>query len=336
MSRRIIALLSLTALALTGCTAVAEQPAAPSTTMDRQDVSSSGPAGREASSSPAVPTLEADLTATTSKKVIPGSKLTGPAALTVLKTLPVKGKAPKTGYNRNAKFGNGWKDFDGDKCDERQDSLARDMSKVKFKDARKCTVASGTLHDLYTGKAINWKVKAGSVDIDHVVALSQAWQSGAQQLSQSQRQALANDPLNLISSDASANRQKGDKNTAEWLPSNKGFRCQYVATQVSVKKKYALSVTAAEKVAMTKVLNTCKSQKAAKVTPVKPGGKATAPQSPSKEPTSPKGTSGKVSGTVSAGAYCKAADQGKRGTSKTGKTYTCKTSGTDTRLRWRA
>ncbi|WP_347040389.1 HNH endonuclease family protein [Glutamicibacter halophytocola] len=98
------------------------------------------------------------------------------------------------------------------------------MSKVKFKDRKKCTVASGTLHDKYTGKKINWKVKSGSVDIDHVVALKNSWISGAQKLSQAQRQALANDPLNLIAADASANRQKGDKNAAEWPPRNKSFR----------------------------------------------------------------------------------------------------------------
>lgn len=201
-----------------------------------------------------------------------GPALTGPAATSVLNTLAVKGKAAATGYDRNGKFGNGWKDFDGDKCDERQDTLARDMTRLKFKDAKKCTVASGTLKDLYTDRTINWKVNSGSVDIDHVVALKNAWISGAQQLSQGQRQALANDPLNLISSDASANRSKGDRNAAEWLPTNKGFRCQYVATQISVKAKYALAVTAAEKAAMATVLKTCPKQPAAKATPIKPGG----------------------------------------------------------------
>ncbi|MFC3372259.1 HNH endonuclease family protein [Glutamicibacter protophormiae] len=266
---------------------------------------------------------------TKSKAVKPGAKLDGTKALTVLNTLPVKGKAPATGYNRNTKFGNGWKDFDKDKCDERQEALSRDMSKVKFKDKKKCTVASGTLNDLYTGRQINWKVKSGSVDIDHVVALKNAWISGGQQLSQAQRQALANDPLNLIAADASANRQKGDKNAAEWLPKNKSFRCQYVATQISVKKKYALSVTSAEKKAMSKVLDSCKNQKAAKVTPIKPAGSSKS--TTSSKPKAP----GTVKVTVSPGAFCKGADKGKRGKSKAGKTYTCKSSKSESRLRWR-
>lgn len=318
MLRRALAIFSIGALALTGCSQVS----------DREQASS------HVSQAPVehVELLDFELASTAAGKVKPGAKLTGPKALSMLNSLPVKGKAPATGYNRNKKFGNGWKDFDKDKCDERQDTLSRDMSKVKYKDRKKCTVSSGTLHDSYTGKRINWKVKAGSVDIDHVVALKNAWISGGQKLSQSQRQALANDPLNLMASSATANRQKGAKNTAEWLPKNKSFRCQYVATQVSVKKKYALSVTGAEKTAMKKVLNTCKNQKAAKVKPIKPNGSKVTPK-----PKSPKKVeSHYIKGTVHPGSYCKQADRGKKGKSKAGKTYTCKTSKTDSRLRWRA
>ena len=256
------------------------------------------------------------------------SKLTGPKATSVLKTLKVKGKAAGTGYSRNGKFGNGWKDFDGDKCNQRQDALARDMSKVRFADAKRCQVASGTLNDRYTGRTIRWKTGTGSVDIDHVVALKNAWISGAQRLSQAQRLKLANDPLNLIAADSSANRAKGSSNAAEWLPKHKAFRCQYVATQISVKKKYALSVTAAEKAAMSRVLATCPGQKAAKTTPIQPTGT-------SGTGTSGGSTAGTVSGTVTAGAFCKAADKGKKGRSASGTTYTCKASSTEARLRWR-
>ncbi|WP_159612508.1 HNH endonuclease family protein [Glutamicibacter sp. JC586] len=318
MPRKLFALLCAGILVLAGCTTPT-------------DSYSSSPA-KNAVPAPLVSSqaLIVERAATSSKKVSAGAKLTGPKATVMLKSLPVKGKAAATGYNRNKKFGNGWKDFDGDKCDERQDTLSRDMSKVKFKDRKKCTVASGTLNDKYTNKRINWKVKSGSVDIDHVVALKNAWISGGQKLSQSQRQALANDPLNLIAADASANRQKGEKNTAEWLPKNKSFRCQYVATQISVKKKYALSVTKAEKNAMTKVLNTCKNQKGAKVTTVKPGGsapKATPKKKTSKAPAT-------VKGTVHPGSYCKNVDKGKRGKSKAGKLYTCKYDANG-KLRWR-
>lgn len=265
-------------------------------------------------------------------KVRPGAKLTGSRAGTVLRSLPVKGKAPATGYNRNVKFGNGFKDFNRNKCDERQDALRRDMSRVKYKDRRGCQVASGRLDDAYTGRAINWRIKAGSVDIDHVVALKNAWISGAQRLSQSQRQALANDPLNLMASSASANRSKGDRNAAEWLPRNNGFRCQYVATQVSVKRKYSLSVTSSEKSTMARVLKTCPQQRAAKVTPIKPAG-AVAKQTTTRKPASKKSVKSTAK-KVSPGAFC--SPRGARGVGKSnGKVYTCKTSRTDTRARWR-
>ncbi|MGO4297718.1 HNH endonuclease family protein [Glutamicibacter sp. MCAF14] len=320
MPRKLFAALCAAVLVLAGCSAPAE-PSALSNTQIAQAPE------LLATDQP----LLVERAATSSKKVNPGAKLKGPKATAMLKSLPVKGKAAATGYNRNKKFGNGWKDFDKDKCDERQDTLSRDMSKVKFKDRKKCTVASGTLHDRYTGKKINWKVKSGSVDIDHVVSLKNAWISGGQKLSQTQRQALANDPLNLMAASASANRQKGDKNTAEWLPKNKSFRCQYVATQISVKKKYALSVTKAEKTAMSKVLKTCRNQKAAKVTTIKPAG-STPKASPKKNTNKAPSV---VKGTVHPGAYCKAADKGKRGKSKAGKYYTCKADAKG-KLRWRA
>lgn len=265
-------------------------------------------------------------------KVRPGAKLTGSRARTVLNALPVKGKAAATGYNRNSKFGNGFKDFNRNKCDERQDALKRDMSRVKYKNHSRCQVASGRLDDAYTRKAINWKVKAGSVDIDHVVALKNAWISGAQRLSQSQRQALANDPLNLMAASASANRSKGDRNAAEWLPKNKGFRCQYVATQVSVKRKYALSVTKAEKTSIARVLKSCPKQRAAKVTPIKPAG-TVAKRSTTKK-SAPKKAVKTTARKVTPGSFC--SPRGARGIGKTnGKVYTCKTSRTDTRARWR-
>ncbi|MGL3806439.1 HNH endonuclease family protein [Paeniglutamicibacter sp. R2-26] len=270
--------------------------------------------------------------------VAPGAKLTGPSALTTLEALPVKGKAAATGYDRNGKFGNGWKDSDGNKCDERQDTLKRDMSKVKYKDGRNCQLASGTLNDAYTGTTINWKVNSGSVDIDHVVALKNVWISGGQKLTQEQRVAVANDPLNLMASQASANRSKGDDNAAEWLPSYKPFRCQYVATQIGVKKKYALSVTAAEKDAMKRVLRGCPTQKTAAVSPIKLSGKSpsVAPSTSKPAPTKAPSTTTAKPRQVSPGAYCAKADAGLTGVGKkNGKTYTCKASGTEARLRWR-
>ena len=100
------------------------------------------------------------------------------------------------------------------------------------------------------------------VQIDHVVALSDAWQKGAQQLDPAARERFANDPLNLLAVDGTANRQKSDGDAATWLPPRKGFRCDYVARQVSVKAAYGLWVTAAERDAIARVLATCPDQPA--------------------------------------------------------------------------
>jgi hypothetical protein len=177
-------------------------------------------------------------------------------ALAAVARLTVKGRAPKTGYTR-AQFGQAWFDLDRNGCDTRNDILRRDLHSRQMKNP--CKVLAGTLApDPYTGTSIRFVYGGASeVDIDHVVALSDAWQKGAGTWVAGKRLALANDPLNLLAVDASTNRAKGDGDTATWLPPNKSFRCTYVARQVAVKGKYGLWVTAAERDAMTRVLATC-------------------------------------------------------------------------------
>ncbi|MFJ9628914.1 HNH endonuclease family protein [Streptomyces sp. NPDC101175] len=183
----------------------------------------------------------------------------GGAALTAAESLPVKGRAPKTGYSRE-RFGSAWADTDSNGCDTRDDILKRDLKQVKFTGGD-CKVSYGVLEsDPYSGKEVIYRRGASLVDIDHLVALSDAWQKGAKYWDASKRIALANDPLNLLTVGASANRSKGDGDTATWVPPDKTYRCTYVAAQVAVKKKYELWVTAAEKAAMKKVLSACPGQ----------------------------------------------------------------------------
>ncbi|SFY47320.1 HNH endonuclease family protein [Streptomyces sp. F-1] len=190
----------------------------------------------------------------------PEEKGGGGAVLTAADALPVKGRAPKTGYSRD-RFGSAWADTDSNSCDTRDDILKRDLKDVKFTGGT-CKVTYGLLDpDPYSGKEITYRRGRSQVDIDHVVALSDAWQKGAKYWDASKRIALANDPLNLIAVDASANRGKGDGDAATWLPPDTAYRCTYVATQVAVKKKYGLWVTSAEKAAMKKVLAGCPDQK---------------------------------------------------------------------------
>lgn len=183
---------------------------------------------------------------------------TAPKALDVLNELAIKGRAPKTGYSRS-QFGDGWSEVLG--CDTRNEILRRDLESTVVN--TECQVVSGILNDPYTGKTITFErgsTTSQAVQIDHVVALSDAWQKGAQQLTPIERVDLANDPLELLAVDGTTNQQKGDGDAATWLPPNKVFRCQYVARQIAVKKKYRLWVTQAEKDAIVRVLSVCPGQ----------------------------------------------------------------------------
>ncbi|MBB5080307.1 HNH endonuclease family protein [Nonomuraea endophytica] len=177
-----------------------------------------------------------------------------------LDKLSVKGRAPRTGFERE-KFGPAWADVDRNGCDTRNDILKRDMREEKFKaGTHDCIVLTGVLDDPYSGKTIKFKRgndTSMAVQIDHVIPLSDAWQKGAQQWAAGKRREFANDPLNLMAVDGPLNGQKSDSDAATWLPPRKGYRCAYIARQIDVKVKYALWVTSAEKDAMERVLDGC-------------------------------------------------------------------------------
>ncbi|MCW2581155.1 MAG: uncharacterized protein JWR82_2756, partial [Blastococcus sp.] len=181
-------------------------------------------------------------------------------ALAALAAVEVKGRAPRTGYDRD-NFGSAWADVDRNGCDTRNDILARDLVDETFKaGTRNCVVLTGSLADPYRPQTIAFTRGQGTSDdvqIDHVVALSDAWQKGAQGLDRVRRTAFANDPLNLLAVDGPLNMQKGDGDAATWLPPNRGYRCAYVARQVAVKVSYQLWMTQAEKNAIATVLASC-------------------------------------------------------------------------------
>lgn len=184
-----------------------------------------------------------------------------PTAISVLNKLEVKGRAAKSGYARS-QFPH-WSDPDRNGCDSRNDVLKRDLKVISFKDGtRDCKVISGELVDPFSGKKIRFDLNTSvsNIDIDHIVALSNAWQTGAAYFDKDARSSIANDPLNLLAVDASLNRQKGDGDAATWLPPLKSFRCEYVARQVAVKFKYKLWVTAPEKKAISNILAKCPKQ----------------------------------------------------------------------------
>jgi hypothetical protein len=175
-----------------------------------------------------------------------------------LDRVAVKGRAPKTGYSR-ARFGPAWYDVDRNGCDTRNDVLHRDLRETTLRPGTSgCVVLSGTFTDPYTGRRLAFsKSRATAVQIDHVVALSDAWQTGAQQWTDTRRLTFANDPLNLQATDGPTNEQKGDADAASWLPPNRAYRCTYVERQIAVKVTYGLWATAAERDAFRRILATC-------------------------------------------------------------------------------
>jgi hypothetical protein len=239
------------------------------------------------------------------------------AASQLLATIAVKGRAPMTGYART-EFGSAWTDNNPaagghNGCDTRNDILTRDLIQTVIKN---CAVQSGVLHDPYTGKLINFHRGAATSDavqIDHVVALGDAWQTGAQTWPASTRVSLANDPLNLLAVNGPTNQAKGDADAASWLPPSKAYRCAYVARQVAVKARYGLWMTDAEHDAITLILRSCPTQRA----PAEPGRPSATPAStrsantsetrppapPSNTPTSPQSAAATPVASSSAPVY---------------------------------
>lgn len=161
-------------------------------------------------------------------------------------------------YSRD-EFGTAWSDVDHNSCDTRNDVLARDLENIEL-DADGCKVLTGTLADPYSGEQIDFQRGTDTsslVQIDHVVALADAWESGAWEWDAATRLAFANDPANLLAVSGSLNQEKGAGAADEWLPPNQDFQCEYVSAQVEVKTKYALSVTQSERDAMAQVIAGC-------------------------------------------------------------------------------
>ena len=253
---------------LAGLTALGAPACAP----DKND-SASGPAATPAASAPpatsaagrgapvttrATSTARRDPAHTSSIAATATPRGSRRNARAALDALPVKGRAPKTGYGRE-QFGDGWATVAG--CDMRDRILRRDLRGKVFATGDRCEVLRGRLDDPYTATAVRFVLGgAPDVDIDHVVALGDAWQKGAQQWSAAKRERFANDPLNLLAVDADTNRAKGDGDAATWLPPNRRFRCDYVARQVAVKRRYTAWVTRAEHDAIARLLARCPGQ----------------------------------------------------------------------------
>lgn len=212
--------------------------------------------GGQATTAPASPeSTPTTAVPTPTKTADPGT------ALAMLADLETKGRAPKTGYDADLFR---WRaDVDRNGCDTRNDVLRRDLTDITLKlGSNGCAVIAGRLADPYLGETYAFDRDPNNIDIDHVVARSNAWQTGAQGLDETELEEFGNDPLNLLAVSSTLNRQKGDGDAATWLPPQKSFRCEYVSRQIAVKHKYGLWVVRAERDAMTRVLESCEDEPA--------------------------------------------------------------------------
>lgn len=221
--------------------------------------------GRTSSSAPPTGTVTAAVAGTEAapSRTTSGSAGQRPTALSALGALTVNDSPSFSGYQRTL-FGYRAVDLDRNGCDTRNDILRRDLRGVVLKPGtHDCVVLSGTLLDPYSGATIEFMRGASTSDdvqIDHVVALANAWASGASRWDQAERYRLGNDPLELLAVSGPLNTQKSDADAARWLPPDRAYRCAYVARQIAVKSSYSLTVTTAERTTMAHVLATCPDQ----------------------------------------------------------------------------
>jgi hypothetical protein len=225
-----------------------------------------------------------------------------------------------------------WIDADNNGCNTRAEVLIEEAI-VKPKIGTKCKLTGGRWLSVYDGKIIT---NASQLDVDHMVPLAEAWRSGAWKWNSAQRQAFANDLENaeaLIAVTPSTNRGKGDKDPSLWLPAND--KCTYIQNWISVKVKYSLTVDAIEAATLNSLLGSCDFANSNSPTPT-PVPTPIVSNSPTPEaiPTPIQNTTPSTSAQIiTPGAFC--APAGAIGVSKTGVAYSCKTSSTDTRNRWR-
>jgi hypothetical protein len=232
------------------------EPASPpdavtATTIGVNETSSTPP-------SPSTTTVETTSTTQTTETTQPSAGTTVPASgeiLGLLDTLTVRDDPTIPGYSRSA--WSHWDDINGTGCNAREDVLKAQVigfAQMDPYDTSRCTIIEGDWYSAYDG--VLYSGSPSELDIDHIVALSAAWRSGASTWNAAQRQAFANDPRNLIAVTASSNRSKSDDDVGDWRPIRAAW-CATAAAIVQVKAIYGLSVDPGEHDALVTMLSTC-------------------------------------------------------------------------------
>jgi hypothetical protein len=293
------------------------------------------------SSSDAQPDVVAKKTTTTiagkKKKTVPTSSTVvkggtaGPTtALSVLQTIPVMNENG-AGYSRS--LFKHWIDADGDSCNTREEVLIAESKSRAQVDAFGCKVIEGDWFSPYEGQNFT---SPSNLDVDHVVPLKEAWDSGASSWTSSRRQAFANDlsdPRSLIAVSASQNRSKGDKDPSNWIPSQSSYLCTYLSDWIAIKARWNLTMDQSEAGRIRNLLN--RSCATTTVAPWGASGSTPGETIPAQQPviaasptqpgvvSSPPVTTGAPTGQeVNGGKRCKEAEFGQTGTYR-GIPYIC-------------
>jgi hypothetical protein len=160
---------------------------------------------------------------------------------------------PLPAYSR-AEFGTGWTDPDHNGCDARQDAIR--AATTNRTTAGPCKITRADIYDRYTGRTYP-HANPSAFDIDHVVALHDAWNSGAWKWTAAKRKAFASDPSVLVLTTASANRSKGDQDPSQWAPASHDGACFYARTYRAIKLRWRLHTTGPQRAAIRRTLATC-------------------------------------------------------------------------------
>jgi hypothetical protein len=225
-----------------------------------------------------------------------------------------------------------WTDADHDGCDTRDEVLIAEGAKRPSVGAG-CALTGGRWVSKYDGLSVT---NPTGFDIDHLVPLNEAWQSGAWHWSSATRKAYANDlgyAASLIAVSAHSNRSKGDREPQDWMPERAAYSCQYVSRWVAVKWRWHLGVNSTERSYLSRELASCGWPRVAKPTrPAITTGSSGAAPAPAPTPSTP--TAGTVDYVVHPGAYC--SEHGSYGYTSAGTRMQCTTTATDSRYRWRS
>lgn len=213
------------------------------------------------SAKPSAVVIEVDNAVITTARVSPAvatpialEEKTTTATVTATRSLGLRIEAEHVGGYRRSLFAN-WYDADGDGCNTRQEVLIAE-SIIPVKIGAKCKV-TGKWFSIYDDVTTT---KSSSFDIDHMVPLKEAWDSGAWNWNADQRKKFANDldeSFFLIAVTARSNRSKGEKDPAEWMPTSRSYRCEYVRIWVQIKRAWDLSVDPTENTFLTRTLASC-------------------------------------------------------------------------------